>query len=231
MKEKHDLSLWDIPRALIPLAAFTAWMLVQSPGVFDVWWPGSSMAGRVIIAAFTTIVLGALAKALGYQADQAGPPATGQPAAEVPAGRRTHNKLTSSSPEGGDSISRWKERELRFAVPPPRRPGASPRSHGVPRRDVPGRVHVSVAGETAGRAPETRLALAGPPIHVPARRAPLARVRGIDLLYPAGALSCSSARQQAPARPQDLPVQPGFGPDVPAGFSQRAFRGRVMLVT
>jgi hypothetical protein len=85
MKEKHDLSLWDIPRALIPLTAFTAWMLVQSPGVFDVWWPGSSMAGRVIIAAFTTIVLGALAKALGYQADQAGPPATGQPAAEVPA--------------------------------------------------------------------------------------------------------------------------------------------------
>jgi hypothetical protein len=43
------------------------------------------MAGRVIIAAFTTIVLGALAKALGYQADQAGPPAAGQPAAEVPA--------------------------------------------------------------------------------------------------------------------------------------------------
>lgn len=85
MKEKHDLSLWDIPRALIPLAAFTAWMLVQSPGVFDVWWPGSSMAGRVIIAAFTTIVLGALAKALGYQADQAGPPAAGQPAAEAPA--------------------------------------------------------------------------------------------------------------------------------------------------
>jgi hypothetical protein len=38
------------------------------------------MAGRVVIAAFAAIVLGVLAKALGYQADQAG-----QPAAEVPA--------------------------------------------------------------------------------------------------------------------------------------------------
>ena len=97
LKEKHDLSLWDIPRALIPLAAFTAWMLVQSPGVFDVWWPGSSMAGHVIIAAFTTIVLGALAKALGYQADQAGPPAAGPPAAGPRGGgargRRTHSKM------------------------------------------------------------------------------------------------------------------------------------------
>jgi hypothetical protein len=66
-------------------AAFTGWMLVQSPGVFDVWWPGSSMAGRVVIVAFTTIVLGALAKALGYQADQAGQPAAVRFAAEVPA--------------------------------------------------------------------------------------------------------------------------------------------------
>ena len=60
-------------------------MLVQSPGVFDVWWPSSSMAGRVVIAAFAAIVLGVLAKALGYQADQAGQPAAGQPAAEGPA--------------------------------------------------------------------------------------------------------------------------------------------------
>jgi hypothetical protein len=61
-------------------------MLVQSPGVFDVWWHGSSMAGRVVIAAFTAIVLGAVAKALGYQADQAvATPAAGQPAVEQPA--------------------------------------------------------------------------------------------------------------------------------------------------
>lgn len=88
---KAKLTLWDIPRALIPLAAFAGWMLVQNPGVFDVWWHGSSMAGRVVIAAFSAIVLGVLAKALGYQADQAvavppaGQPAAGQRAAEVPA--------------------------------------------------------------------------------------------------------------------------------------------------
>lgn len=86
MREKLTLSLWDIPRALIPLAAFTCWMLVQNPGVFDVWWPGSSMAGRVVIAAFTAIMLGVLAKALGYQADQAvAMPAAGQSAADQPA--------------------------------------------------------------------------------------------------------------------------------------------------
>lgn len=86
MREKLTLSIWDIPRALIPLAAFTCWMLVQNPGVFDVWWPGSSMAGRVVIAAFTAIMLGVLAKALGYQADQAvAMPAAGQSAAEQPA--------------------------------------------------------------------------------------------------------------------------------------------------
>jgi hypothetical protein len=61
-------------------------MLVQNPSVFDVWWHGSSMAGRVVIAAFTTIALGALAKALGYQADRAvATPATGQSAVEQPA--------------------------------------------------------------------------------------------------------------------------------------------------
>src|SRR5215471_19243898 len=54
MKEK--LTLGDIPRALIPMAAFMGWMLVQSPGVFDVWWHGSSMAGRAVMAAFAAIV-------------------------------------------------------------------------------------------------------------------------------------------------------------------------------
>ena len=79
---KARLTWWDAPRALIPPAAFTVWMLVQSPGAFDVWWPGSSTAERVIIAAFAAIVLGVVAKALGYQADQAkAVSATGQPAA------------------------------------------------------------------------------------------------------------------------------------------------------
>ena len=110
---------------------------------------------------------------------------------------------------------------MRFAVHGPGNPVASPRSHGVPRRDVDGRVHVRVAGETAGRAQEARLALARLPIHVPARRAPLARERGSDLLHPAGGLVLQPADQQPPAGPQDLPVQPGLlagrcGPGSPA---------------
>jgi len=57
---------------------------------------------------------------------------------------------------------------LRFAVRRPGSPVASPRSHGVPRRDVPGRVHIRVAGVIAGGAPEACLALARLPVHLPA---------------------------------------------------------------
>lgn len=81
---------WDVLRTLIPPAAFAAWMLVQNPGVFDVWWPGSSTSVRVVIAAFAAVVLGILAKILGYQADQAQPAHTqvdrAQPA-QAPAGQ------------------------------------------------------------------------------------------------------------------------------------------------
>lgn len=69
-------NIWDVLRALIPPAAFTAWMLVQNPGVFDVWWPGSTMAGHVVIAAFTAVVIGVLASVLGYQVDQVAPAPT-----------------------------------------------------------------------------------------------------------------------------------------------------------
>ena len=41
---------------------------------------------------------------------------------------------------------------MRFAVHGPGIPEASLRSHGAPRRDIPGRVHISIAGEPAGRA-------------------------------------------------------------------------------
>ena len=37
---------------------------------------------------------------------------------------------------------------MRFTVHRPGIPEASPRSHGVPRRDVPGRVHIRVASAT-----------------------------------------------------------------------------------
>ena len=115
--------------------------------------------------------------------------------------------------------------QLRFAVHRPGFPAASPRSHGVPRRDVPGRVHVSVAGVPAGSAPEDGLALARLPVHLPARRAPLARERGTDLLHPAGRLLLQAAHQQPPPRSQDAPVQPGLRADVPAGAVPGALRG------
>ena len=95
---------------------------------------------------------------------------------------------------------------MRFAVHRPGYPVASPRSHGVPRRDVSGRVHISVAGETAGSAPEHGLALTRSPVHLPARRAPLARERGVDLLNPVRGLVLQQAHQQPPPRP---PVFPG----------------------
>ena len=114
---------------------------------------------------------------------------------------------------------------MRFAVHRPGIPEASPRSPGVPRRDVPGRIHVRVAGETAGSAHQARLALTRLRIHVPARRAALARERGSDLLHPAGRLVLQPAHQQAPPRPQDPPVQPGLLPDVAARITPDAFRG------
>src|SRR5690606_29651816 len=52
--------------------------------------------------------------------------------------------------------------------------------------DVPCRVDVSVAGVSAGPAPVGGLVLARLPVHDPARRAPLTRVRGVDLLDAAG---------------------------------------------
>src|SRR5690242_17346699 len=120
--------------------------------------------------------------------------------------------------------------QLRFAVHRPGIPEASPRSHDVPRRDVPGRVHVSVAGVSAGRAHEPRLALTRPRIHVPARRAPLARERSTDLLHPAGRLFLQAAYQQAPSGPQDAAVQPGFLPDAAARVLHSAFADRVMFM-
>src|SRR6266480_1715478 len=118
---------------------------------------------------------------------------------------------------GGFQLLRRLEQELRFAVHRPGNPVASPRSHGVPRRDVPGRVHIRVAGEIAGRAHEARLALARLRIHVPTCATALRSERGVDLLNPAGRLILQSAHQQAPARPHDLSVEPGLLPYVPAG--------------
>jgi hypothetical protein len=59
----------DILRFFIPPMAFTAWMLVQNPGVWDIWWPGSSIGERTVIAAFAAVLLGVAAHLLGQQAD------------------------------------------------------------------------------------------------------------------------------------------------------------------
>src|SRR6266516_4591490 len=118
----------------------------------------------------------------------------------------------------------WRSK-LGFAVHWPAQPQALPRGHGMPCRDVPGRVRVRVKHESAGGAPEVGLALARLRVHVPACGAPLARIRGIDLLDAAGGLFFQPARQNAPARGEDLPVQPRLLPHVPAGLFAGASSG------
>jgi hypothetical protein len=105
---------------------------------------------------------------------------------------------------------------VRFTVHRPGNPVASPCSHGVPRRDVPGRVHVSVAGVSAGGAPEDGLALTRLSVHLPACRAALARMVRLDLLHPAGRLILQAANQPTPPGPHDATVQSTLGTDVPA---------------
>ncbi len=111
---------------------------------------------------------------------------------------------------------------MRFAVHRPGNPVASPRFHGVPRRDVACRVHVGVAGEMAGHAPECRLALAGFLSGVPARAAALRGVRGWYLLDPPGGLVFQAADQQPPAGFADAAVEAGLGRHVRAGRVLRA---------
>jgi len=105
---------------------------------------------------------------------------------------------------------------VRFAVHRPGIPAASPRSHGVPRRDIPSRVHVSVAGITAGGASEGGLALARLPVHLPARRALLTRVRGVDLLHSARSFLLQATDKQAPSRPHNASIKRGLLADVAA---------------
>jgi hypothetical protein len=95
---------------------------------------------------------------------------------------------------------------LRFAVHWPASAVASPRFHGVPRRDVSGRVYIGVAGELAGHAPEEGLALAALRCDVPARTAPLRRVRGWYLLDSPRCFVFQPTDQDSPTRPLNAPV-------------------------
>ena len=106
---------------------------------------------------------------------------------------------------------------LRFAVHRLGSPIASPRSHGVPRRDVPCRVHISVEREAACRAPENGLALARFPVRTPAYAAALTRKCRSDLLDPPGSLVIQATDQQSPSGREDLPVQSSFLTHSPAG--------------
>jgi hypothetical protein len=103
---------------------------------------------------------------------------------------------------------------LRFAVHRPGNPVASPRSHRMSCGKVHGRVHVSVAGESAGGTAEDGLTLAGLPVHMSARATALARKRGLDFLDPAGGLFFQATDQHSPAGREDLPIKSGFLPDI-----------------
>src|SRR6185437_3356917 len=94
----------------------------------------------------------------------------------------------------------------------------------MPCGDVPGRVRVSIAGVSAGHAAEQGLALAAARCDMPARRAPLARVRGTYFLHPAGGLVGQAADQQAPPGSHDLAVEAGLRCDVPAWLLLGALR-------
>jgi len=111
---------------------------------------------------------------------------------------------------------------LRFAVHRPGIPVASPRSHGMPCRDVPCRVHVSIASVSAGHTGEKRLALAIFRLGVSTRAATLAGVCRADLLHPAGGFVLQSAYKHPPTARVDFPVQSGFQPDVATGVRDGA---------
>ena len=114
---------------------------------------------------------------------------------------------------------------MRFAVHGPGNPVASPRSHRMPCGDVPGCIHVRIAGIVAGDAGKEGLALAALPRDMPARRATLAGERGANLLHPAGCLVDQTVYQQAPARPHDLAVEPRLMSDMTAGLGGSSPRG------
>ena len=111
---------------------------------------------------------------------------------------------------------------MRFAVPRPGTPVASPRSHGMPCRDVPCRVHVSITCVSASHTGEKRLALAIFRPGVPTRAATLAGVRRVDLLHPARGFVLQAPHKHPPAAREDFPVQPGFQLDVATGVGDGA---------
>ena len=96
---------------------------------------------------------------------------------------------------------------LRFAVHQPSQRRASPRSHGTPCRDVPRRVHISIAGIGAGDAAEESLALATLRSDMPTHRTTLTRERGIHSFHPASGPVLKAGGEHRPRGVQDRPIE------------------------
>ncbi len=114
---------------------------------------------------------------------------------------------------------------MRFAVHRPGYPEASPRSHGMPCRDVPGCVYVSVAGELAGYAGEERLALAVLRTHRPTRRASLRGVGRTYSFYSPGRLVPEAPPEHSPAAGKYLAVESRLRRDIVPRLANSALGG------
>jgi hypothetical protein len=103
---------------------------------------------------------------------------------------------------------------LGFAVHRPAHRSASPRSHGMPCRDVLGRVHIRMIEMFADATAKNRLALTILRIAMPTSIAGLGCVGGLDLFYAARILLLQPGNQSAPSGRMDGSVESGLGPDV-----------------
>ena len=114
---------------------------------------------------------------------------------------------------------------MRFAVHGPGSPSPPRAVTACPAAMSDGRVHVSVAGVSAGSRTRSRLALARPRIHVPARRASLTSKSGIDPLDPAGRFLLQTDVPADPNQNARAPIQHGFLATSPAWVRHRALSG------
>ena len=67
------LDKWDLARALIPALAFVGWTMLQKATAFDAVAPDLKEAPRYASAIIGAIILGVVAAALAYKADQKAP--------------------------------------------------------------------------------------------------------------------------------------------------------------
>src|SRR5712691_9196179 len=99
----------------------------------------------------------------------------------------------------------------------------------MPCGDVSGCVHVCVAGVSTGSTSKDRLALAILTCNVPARRAPLAGVGGVDLLDPAASFLFQPLDQDPPAGGKNSRFSPALARTLRPGASTVPFADRVIF--